>query len=75
MAIYPITYVPGGINDDFGNNSLMFLPLCIACLALPFAAFAKPQRYLVMFAVLLSIAAFFGYARWLFVHRPFGPHG
>ena len=65
MAVFPITYTPRGINDDFGNNSIMFLPLCIACLALPFAAFPKPQRYLVMFAITLSIAAFIGWMRWL----------
>jgi hypothetical protein len=59
MAVYPITYIPGGVNDDFANNSLMFLPLVIACLSLPFVAFKKPQRYFALFAVVLSIAAFF----------------
>jgi len=75
MAVLPITFTPGGINDDFGNNSLMFLPLCIACLAVPFAAFPKPQRFIVILAVLVNIAAFFGYARWLFARHPFGWHG
>jgi hypothetical protein len=70
MAIIPVTYVPGGINDDFANNALMFLPLLVVCLALPFAVFPKPKRYLVMFAVLLSIAVFFGYAGWLGKQRP-----
>ena len=65
MAVFPLTYSPRGINDEFGNNSIMFLPLCIACLALPFVAFPKPQRYLVIFAVTLSIAAFIGWVRWL----------
>ena len=37
----------------------MFPPLVIACLALPFVAFNKPQRYIVLFAVLLSIVGFF----------------
>jgi hypothetical protein len=47
------------MNDDFANNSIMFLPLATACLVLPFAAFKKPQRYFVLFAVVLSIAGFF----------------
>lgn len=75
MAVFPITYTPGGINDEFGNNAIMILPLCIACLALPFVVFPKPQRYLVMFAITLSIAAFIGWMRWLLVHHPFGSHG
>jgi hypothetical protein len=70
MAVFPITYRPGGINDDFGNNSTMFFPLCITCLALPFVVFPKPQRYLVIFAIALSIAAFIGW-----VYHPFGLHG
>jgi hypothetical protein len=72
MAVFPITYFPGGINDDFGNNALMFFPLCIACSALPFAVFAKPQRYLITVAVLMSIAVFFGYVHWQSAQHPFG---
>jgi len=50
---------PGRMGDDFSNNSATFWPLVIACLALPFVVFKKYQRYLVLFAVVLSIAAFF----------------
>jgi hypothetical protein len=50
MAVYPITYIPADMNNDFGNNSLMFRPLVVACLALPFVAFKKPQRYFVFYS-------------------------
>jgi hypothetical protein len=37
----------------------MFWPLVLACLGLPFAAFKEFQRYIVLSAVILGLAAFF----------------
>jgi hypothetical protein len=59
VALMSLVPISGLMSDDLGNNSAMFLPLVIACLALPFVAFKKRQRYIVLFAVVLSIAAFF----------------
>src|SRR5215813_779942 len=62
MAVLPPTYTPGGFNDDFANNSIMFWPLSTGCSVLALVAFRKPQRYFVLFAVVLSIVAFILYA-------------
>jgi hypothetical protein len=66
MAVLPLTYHRGRINDEFGNNSIMFLPLAIACLLLPFVAFKKPHRYFALGTVSLGIVAFVCYAWGLF---------
>lgn len=71
MAVLPLTYTPGGINDDFASNSIMFWPLSTACSVLALVAFKKPQRYFVLFAVVLSIVAFICYA--LHCTRPVPP--
>jgi hypothetical protein len=61
MSVLPLTYHRGGINDEFGNNSILLWPLAIVSLVLPFVAFKKPQRYLALGAVSLVIVAFFCY--------------
>jgi hypothetical protein len=58
-ALLLLIPISGGMSDDFSNNDAMLLPLVVACLALPFVAFKRPQRYIVLFAVVLSIVGFF----------------
>lgn len=70
MAVLPLTYTPGGINDEFANNSIMFWPLSTACSVLALVAFKRPQRYFLLFAVVLSIVAFICYALTLNSPRP-----
>jgi hypothetical protein len=59
LALLLLIPISGPRSDDFGNNSAMFWPLVLACLALPFAAFKEFQRYIVLSAVILGLAAFF----------------
>src|SRR5215475_5290531 len=70
MAVLPLTYRPCGINDEFPNNAIMFLPLTAACIVLAFAAFKKPRRYFVLIAVILGTAAFVFYVSSLNSRRP-----
>ncbi len=58
VALLLLIPISGPRSDDFANNDAMFWPLVIACLSLPFAAFKKPQRYIVLSAIILSLAAF-----------------
>jgi cytochrome bd-type quinol oxidase subunit 2 len=59
VALLLLIPISGPRSDDFANNSAMFWPLVLACLALPFVAFKKSQRYIVLSAVILGLAAFF----------------
>ena len=71
MTVLPVTN-RGRRNDDFANNAIMLLQLVIACLVLPFVAFKKPQRYVALVGVSLSLVVFFCYARSLTLGLHYG---
>lgn len=56
VALLLLIPISGPKSDDFANNDVMFWPLVIVCLTLPFAAFKKHQRYIVLSAIIIRFS-------------------